>query len=720
MTAADHPLLRHAGPETRGIMAERLGLPPHPDPGPPATGDPHDVIALLRSGRGKDPRYVLDGVAVVDWDLIVSEHRRAPLPDAIGAGLVARIDCPPWAALHLVVAHSTNRRGLGTATLAAALRRGVLTPRQVMFEAAPGWSALRVLEKYATAYGEWLHPIRRVLEDAAALLPGDDIAAWWWLLDQGPLFRGTFPELCAAAVAVGEAAGRGPGNAASHAPAESGRSAPRKPVTAPPFPPTSVHRDLANPSGLLARARGDIAARLIAAMPVPLVSTFLETPALPAKVVVPALRRAPKLTAQLVRQADRSPGTLGALLGLRDAEVNSALLTEVPDRPELAYAVFRATRRDGNRAVPLTPDARSEIQHAADAGSKPHGAAVHGHCPQLIRATFEQFGTRLGTAMTLRGLLSLWECQTTGALVAEVLAADETATAGPPRPHPTASAHPGGPSPRGANPHSPQPRSPHSRSPQPRSPHPGAAAARPGTARPGARQVPRARKGGSDRPVHLDEAAAALARQALASPDGYAALRDAVARHERPEALIVAMRREPALAAHPLPDDFWPFAVAEHARDPLPEPVLRELASRATCPDPLALDACRLCPDLAHQLGGRSRAYALTAARHPLHLQPSAWQTPRNAWYLTALDEGSLTPAEFVELTGPVRTMFEALGDVRAVLPEAHAAALEHAGRLVARTLGDDPEAWTVAVHLFPGFVGNLPELLATVAAVAS
>lgn len=31
------------------------------------------------------------------------------------------------------------------------------------------------------------------------------------------------------------------------------------------------------------------------------------------------------------------------------------------------------------------------------------------------------------------------------------------------------------------------------------------------------------------------------------------------------------------------------------------------------------------------------------------------------------------------------------------------------------RTLGNDPEAWTVAAHLLPDFVGTLPELLATV-----
>ncbi|WTW95935.1 hypothetical protein OG216_22265 [Streptomycetaceae bacterium NBC_01309] len=710
MTAADHPLLRHAGRETRGLLAERLDLAPYPDPGPPATGDPHDVIALLRSGRGKDPRYVLDGVAVVDWDLIVSEHRRAPLPDAIGAGLVARADCPPSAALHLVVAHSTNRRGLGTATLAAALRRGAVTPRQVMFEAAPGWSALRVLEKYATAYGEWLHPVRRVLDDAAALLPGDDIAAWWWLLVQGPLFPGTFPELCAEAVAAsrgrgtagsepasrpGSRPGPGPGSghrapdaAADTARANTVRTA-RKQGPAAEFPQSTVHRDLANPSGLLARARGDIAARLIAAMPVALISTFLETPALPAKVVVPALRRAPKLTAQLVRQADRSPATLAALLALRDPEVNSALLTEVPDRPELASAVFRATRRDGTRSVPLTPGARWEIQHATDAGANRHGAAVHSHYPALIRATFEQFGAHLGTAMTLRGLLSLWECQAAGTLVAEVLDA-ERADANWPTPANRRAA--------GLRPGSPRPGGPH----------------------PGARGGGQGQRVGGGNPVVLDEAAAALARTACASADGYAVLRADVVRHERPVALVAAMRRDPDLAARPLPDDFWPVAAAEHAREPLPEPVLRELAGRTACPDTLALEACRLSAESAHRLGGRSRAYALTAARHPLRLQPSAWQTPRNAWYLTALAEGALTPAEFVDLTGPAHTMFEVLGDVRAVLPEAHDAALGHVRRLLVDALGDDVEAWTVAVHLFPDFVGNLPELLSTVKAVTA
>lgn len=624
MTAAEHPLLRHAGPATREALADRFGLAAEPDPGPPpATGDPRDVIARLRSGRGKDPRYVLDGVAVADWDLIVREHRRAPLPDAIGAGLVARADCPPSAALALVVAYSTNRRGLATLTLAAALRRGVVTPRQVMFEAEPGWSALRVLEKYATAYGEWLVPVRQVLEEAAALLPGDDIAAWRWLLAHGPAFRGTFPELCAAAVAKG---------------AEFGT---------PDFGDGTVHHDLANPAGLLARTRGDIAARLIAAMPVPLISTFLETPALPAKVVVPALRRAPKLTAHLVRQADRSPDTLHALLAMREPEVNSALLSEVHDRPELASAVFRAARRDGDRSVPLPPGTRRRLARPTDRRGTVHGAAVYGHYPQLIRAAFELLGRQLGTAMTLRGLLSLWECQGPESL----------------GPHLEREAH--------------------------------------GT-------------------EAFDETAAALARVAVSSPDGFAMLRAEVARHERPEALVAAMRRDPALAARPLPEGFWPVAAKEHAREPLPEPVLRELAVRDGCPDTLALEACRLSADLAYQLGGRSRAYALTAARHPLHVQPSSWQTPRNAWYLTALATHALTATEFVELVGPVQTMLGILGDVRAVLPEAHDAAVAHVRHLLLRELGDDVEAWTVAVHLLPDFVGTLPELLATVEAVTA
>lgn len=390
MTAEDHPLLRYAPPAVREAAVARLGLRPPPEPERPVPVDADDVIARLRSGRGKDPRYVLDGVAVADWDLIVREHRRAPLPDVIGAGLVARDDCPPWAVLALVVANSTSRRGLAVGALAAALRRGVVTPRQVMFEAAPGWSALRVLEKYATRHGSWLVPIRRVLDEAAELQPGDDVAAWLWLCAHGPAHPGTFPQLCAAA---------------RH---------PDRPATAPEAP--AGHWDFANPAGPLSRTSPRIAAKVIAALPPATISAFLETPQLPASVVVPALRRAPDLTAALVRQADTGPRHLSALLDLRMPEVNSALLRHAD--PDIAYAVFRATRRDHPHPVPLTPEVRRELISAPDA------AAVHGHYPQLTRLALTALGPRLGTAAALRGCLSLAECQGPDALRDPALTAD--------------------------------------------------------------------------------------------------------------------------------------------------------------------------------------------------------------------------------------------------------------------------------------------------------
>ncbi len=617
MTAMNHPLLRHAPPPVRDAAAERLGIPPPPPPEPPVPVDAADVIARLRSGRGKDPRYVLDGVAVADWDLIVREHRRAPLPDAIGAGLVARDDCPPWAALRLVTAHSTSRRGLGTVTLTHALAAGAVTPRQVLHDAKPGWSAMRVLEKYATRHDAWLAPIRRVLDDAAALLPGDDIEAWTWLLAHGPHHRGTYPELCALA--------------------RSGDRPPPAPGARPP------HWDFANPVGPLSRTSAKIAAKVIAQLPPSTISAFAETPKLPASVVIPALRRVPDLTGQLVRQIDTAPGHVTALLRLNDSQVNSALLRHHDD-PETADTIFRAARRDASRTVPLTPAIRRELMLGHLPAAR-LAAAVHGHYPQLIRVAFAALGRELGTARCLRGLLGLWETHGADAL-----------------------RHP-------------------------------------------------------DTAEGLADAVEAARRDALAAHnsgrDGATVLREALARHEAPEALIAEMRHTPGLAPPSYPADFWPAAVAAHTRDPLPQHMLSRLARARGCPAPIGLSACRA--GLVDELGSRSRAYALTAlTHHPLPTPEYVGYGTANSWCLEALTRGLVDIREVVELGHSAQRLFDLLDTMRAVLPEEPAHAEAHNTALTARSLGTDPEAWTVASHLLPDFVGTLPELLTTVEAVTA
>ncbi|MDI2127819.1 hypothetical protein [Yinghuangia seranimata] len=636
MTPSDeHPLLRHASPEVAEAVAERLGHPPAapPDAEPqPTPESPEAAIARLRSGRGKDPRYVLDGVAVADWDLILREHHRAPLPDSIAAALVARDDCPPDAALALVVCTSTSRRGLATMTLTAALARGAVTPRQVMTEAAPGWSALRTLDKYSRRYGERLVPLDAVFAEAAALLPGDDLEAWLWLIEHGPHHPGPFPQLCADT---------------------------RLPPDRRPDVPTgrAVHWDFGNPAALLARTPPRTAARVIAALTPTAVSGLLETPRLPPSVVIRALRRAPDLTGSLVRAADRAPASVARLLALHDPEVNSALLVHHP-RVDVALAVFAATRRDAPRTVPLAPRARQELLYGPDQPLRRAAAAMHGHYPQLIRGAISRYGTLLGTAGLLRGCLSIWECQGPGALRDPEL----TASLGP-------------------------------------------------------------------------EAGRAVA-EALAAADGVdgtigghgvdphgtglALLRAAVAHHERPDVLLDAIRRSPDLASLPVPPGFWPAAAEAHARMPLPSRVLTRFVEHPDCPDGLALDACAQLPDLADTLGGRSRAFALTAARHPLPQAEYFGVSARNSWYLTALALGHLHPEEFVELTHPAAHVLGNLGELRPTLPEAWQAATAHVARLLTDVLGDDLEAWTVAAHLLPDFAGSLPELLDTVKAVTA
>lgn len=353
MTAADgHPLLRYADPPTRAAAATRLDLPQPPPPEPPAGHAPGDVIARLRSGRGKDPRYVLDGVVVTDWDLITAEHRRAPFPDVIGAGLVARPDCPAHAALALVTAHSTSRRGHGTATLAAALQRGVVTPHQVLHEATPAWSAVRTLERYATTYGKWLHPIRLLFHESAALLPGDDADAWQRLVTVGPYFPGTFPELCAAV---------------------------RDPATTPAVaaaPGRAVHWEFTSPAGLLRYAPPRVAERIVRGAPVAMLSTFAQMPGLPASLVVPALRAAPALAKILVPQLLQAPRGMRRMLTHPDPAVVDLVLAEFPrwtpppedddTSPEDVVAALRAQPPAADVPIPAGAWPAIETAHARD------------------------------------------------------------------------------------------------------------------------------------------------------------------------------------------------------------------------------------------------------------------------------------------------------------------------------------------------------------------
>jgi hypothetical protein len=299
-----------------------------------------------------------------------------------------------------------------TQPLAAALAAGAVTPIDFALRATPGWAAVRTLEQFALLPDySLLGTLDRVLDAVAALLPGnggseadgdlspdDAVAAWLWLITRAPTHPGTFPELCADAVRAGR-------NRRAHRPLA---------LEATPFPRekglTQQEWVLYSPVGMLARARPDIAARVIATLPMYAIHGFLNGQRLPAHVLFPTIRHMPALAASLASHAEHAPEITAELLALRMPMVLHGLLDRTGDI-ETAHAVHLATRQDAPARVPLTSFTRRNLRHPPGEERRGLALAVYGHHPDLLRRALRDAHEHLGTAGVLRGLLSLWQCR---------------------------------------------------------------------------------------------------------------------------------------------------------------------------------------------------------------------------------------------------------------------------------------------------------------------
>ncbi|MDI2129951.1 hypothetical protein [Yinghuangia seranimata] len=212
-----------------------------------------------------------------------------------------------------------------------------------------------------------------------------------------------------------------------------------------------------------------------------------------------------------------------------------------------------------------------------------------------------------------------------------------------------------------------------------------------------------------------DTEAGRLLRQVPRGLGGMARLRAEVRRHEDPAELIAAMRRSPDTARRYPPPSFWPAAIAAHAERPLPVEVLAHLVRHGNCPDELSLAASKADADLAAELAGRSHAHAVAALGHPVEV---TWSWTEHGWYVDALARGVLTFHEFVERAHPAHQLLTAVEQLAPVFPDGHTAARAVVDEHIRGTVGDDADAWAVAVRLLPEFTGTLPELLATAGAV--
>lgn len=334
-TSAAEVLLRCADPDVAARVRARLGIDAGPAdaaarplgagvPVPPADRGTWRFVADSREKRflsAADP----------DWDDVVAAHRREPLRGFARTILLANASCPPQAALELVVSPpAPHRSRWDTGPLEAGLVSGVLTPRRVALAAAPGWWAIRTLEFFVRPrHYRRLAAIDRVLDEAAALLPGDDLAAWGWLIAHAPDHPGTFPQLCADAARWAGEADAGGGAV------DDARTLGRAFATAGGGPAVGEWSRWGafSPAGMLGRVDPSVATRVVAALPIAVVRGFARAgTALAGRVVLPALERVPEDTWDLVHEVVPTAPTVERLLARHDPTVNAALLSARPGR----------------------------------------------------------------------------------------------------------------------------------------------------------------------------------------------------------------------------------------------------------------------------------------------------------------------------------------------------------------------------------------------------
>ncbi|MFC7329899.1 hypothetical protein [Marinactinospora rubrisoli] len=199
-----------------------------------------------------------------------------------------------------------------------------------------------------------------------------------------------------------------------------------------------------------------------------------------------------------------------------------------------------------------------------------------------------------------------------------------------------------------------------------------------------------------------------LIAAALDDPDPVATLRRHLAAEEDPERVVSGLLDERAHTAERLKKILseggalpWPELERAHAAKPFPPSLLLELAKERDCPRSLLLDLLRTPPPV-------SRGY-----RHQHGLR----------WLTEVLDRGLLTPTDVLERCPEPRRILGYLNDLATGnddRPRVRARFGAEIRRSARAHLGADPEAWAVAVRLFPEFTGTLPELLRTAAVITA
>ncbi|MFD7503690.1 hypothetical protein [Streptomyces sp. NPDC059850] len=234
----------------------------------------------------------------------------------------------------------------------------------------------------------------------------------------------------------------------------------------------------------------------------------------------------------------------------------------------------------------------------------------------------------------------------------------------------------------------------------------------------------------------LPKATHEIVRGALEAADGLTVLRAELERSRGPAGQVEFLRSQgstvdlatPALermAEETGPGLPWAELVREHERDPLPDALLVVLGHEDGCPEELRADcgvaSLRLDHDMHTHKSTGPRPSPLELVRH----HPLPRRHRRNEWLDRAARLGMLTPLDVLYEARPAGHAAAYLmyrhDRARQGEPDPAALAVGRAAlELAATHLGEDPEAWALALRLLPDFTGTLPELLTTTAAIVS
>ncbi|MER6145835.1 hypothetical protein ABT174_38485 [Streptomyces sparsogenes] len=638
--------------------------PSGPAPGAPPAPSGTELVRRLREMRWTREGFPLDGV---DWDLVLAEHRREPLPSAALLTLAARRDCPDEIVLaaykgsprHLPATSPLPWRLLAESDwgdsyfrfdLSGLLRRGIregaYPVERVLREIRPARAVLGSLP-YEEA------PVREELSGLVAGL-GADFAPWRALYSLLPRFTGTSTELFAAARE----------QTAKHR----GKAWPRP--LAPEYPVSEPDGSRAVFLRLYDLAAEDVRLALAEHLDQRSVQHLLvhykPSAALRDRFLA---RHGVCVLAGIASSWELPAETIAELLLHDDPEINAKLYIHTPLSPEQRRQILagRRSRPDsGEGPLPLTEELFAELRNSG----RRHWLlpALEAGDPRLARILLGKI--KLHTlAGQLLLLVRVWERH--GAQEVRALL-DETEF-----PERRSKKHP------------------------------------------------------------LPAATHKIVRSALEAADGLAELRERLARARSPQSqaeylrTAAAGRRDQVTAAlerlseETGPDLPWKELTAEHHRDPLPDALLVELAKRDDLPEELRPD----CQAAEVRLEHREHPHRLTGPRPTAldllrHYQLPAYVYGHQEWLNLAMSYGHLTLSDILREARPARVAAAYLARRDQEAREEEAEQLHGVRReivdLVATHLGEDPEAWTVAMRLMPEFTGTLPELLATTAAVIS